>query len=37
MYLSHVEPGMKRAYAQRDWGRLERALVVMEGKLPLGR
>jgi len=35
MYLSHVEPGMKRAYAQRDWGRLERALIEMEGRLPL--
>jgi len=30
MYLSHSEKGMKRAYAERDWTRLERALVEME-------
>lgn len=30
MYLAHVEQGMKRAYAQRDWARLDRALVEME-------
>ena len=30
MYLAHSEKGMKRAYAERDWGRLERALVEME-------
>jgi len=30
MYLAHVEVGMKRAYAERDWGRLERALGRME-------
>ena len=29
MYLAHVENGMKRAYAQRDWGRLEKALGEM--------
>ncbi len=29
MYLAHVENGMKRAYAQRDWGRLEKALLGM--------
>ena len=33
MYLSHSEPGMKRHYAQRDWGRLERALAGMEIRL----
>lgn len=33
MYLAHVEPGMKRHYAQRDWGRLDRALVKMERRL----
>ena len=33
MYLAHVENGMKRAYAQRDWGRLERATVVMLGQV----
>ena len=33
MYLGHVEPGMKKHYAQRDWGRLERALVEMGKRL----
>ena len=33
MYLSHSEPGMKKHYAQRDWARLERALVEMEERL----
>jgi hypothetical protein len=33
MYLAHAEPGMKRTYAQRDWARLERALVEMEAGL----
>ena len=33
MYLAHVENGLKRAYAQRDWGRLERATVVMLGQV----
>jgi len=35
MYLAHAEPGMKRAYAQRDWTRLERALVELERVLGL--
>lgn len=35
MYLAHVEPGMKRHYAQRDWGRLARALVQLGKKLNL--
>jgi hypothetical protein len=30
MHLSHSEKGMKRAYAERDWTRLERALNEME-------
>ncbi len=30
MYLAHAEPGMKKAYAQRDWDRLEKAVVEME-------
>ena len=34
MYLSHAEPGMKRAYAERDWARLARALERMERRLP---
>ena len=33
MYLSHVEPGMKRAYVQRDWARLGRALEEMRDRL----
>ena len=33
MYLSHSEPGMKRHYAERDWGRLERALDEMQQRL----
>ena len=33
MYLAHAEQGMKKHYAQRDWARLERALVEMEGRL----
>ena len=33
MYLSHAEPGMKRSYAERDWGRLERALAEMGSQL----
>ena len=33
MYLSHVENGMKKHYADRDWGRLERALVEMERRV----
>jgi predicted transcriptional regulator len=33
MYLGHVENGMKKHYAQRDWERLERALVEMEARL----
>ena len=33
LYLSHSEKGMKRHYAQRDWSRLERALVRMEEML----
>lgn len=33
MYLAHAEPGMKRHYAQRPWGRLEDALVEMEKRL----
>ena len=33
MYLSHSEKGMKKHYAQRDWGRLERATLVMAEKL----
>ena len=33
MYLSHAEPGMKRAYAERDWARLARALGKMERHL----
>jgi len=37
MYLSHAEPGMKRAYAERDWARLGRALTKMERQLPLMR
>ncbi len=37
MYLSHTEKGMRRHYAQRDWGRLERALLEMERRLPLTR
>ena len=32
MYLAHAEPGMKRTYAERDWTRLERALVEMEAR-----
>jgi len=34
MYLAHSEKGMKRAYAERDWGRLEWALMEMEKLLP---
>jgi len=34
MYLSHVENGMKKHYADRDWGRLERALVEMQARMP---
>jgi len=37
MYLSHTEPGMKRACAERDWARLARALGKMERQLPLTR
>ena len=33
MYLSQTEKGMKRAYAQRDWQRLEKALNQMEEML----
>ncbi len=33
MYLSHVENGMKKHCTERDWGRLERAFLVMAGKL----
>ena len=33
MYLAHSEPGMKRHYAQRDWARLERALIEMWDRL----
>lgn len=33
MYLSHSEPGMKRHYAERDWARLERALLEMEKRI----
>jgi hypothetical protein len=33
MYLGHAENGMKRVYAQRDWGRLEKALLVVEERL----
>lgn len=33
MYLAHAEPGMKRAYAQRNWSRLDRALKKMEKRL----
>lgn len=33
MFLANGEPGMKRHYAQRDWGGLERALGEMEQKL----
>jgi len=33
MYLAHAEPGMKRTYAVRDWGRLGLALVEMETRL----
>jgi integrase len=33
MYLAHAEQGMKKHYAQRDWARLERALLEMEGRL----
>jgi hypothetical protein len=33
MYLSHSEPCMKRHYAERDWARLERALLEMEKRL----
>jgi integrase len=33
MYLAHAEPGMKRAYAQRDWGRLAQALEAMAERL----
>jgi hypothetical protein len=33
MYLAHAEAGMKRTYAERDWGRLERALGEMETRL----
>lgn len=34
MYLAHSEPGMKKAYAQRDWKQLGRALVKLEKKIP---
>ena len=34
MYLAHAEPGMKKAYVQRDWKRLGRALVKLEKKVP---
>jgi excisionase family DNA binding protein len=33
MYLGHVERGMKKHYAERDWARLERALMEMELRL----
>lgn len=33
MYLAHAENGMKRAYAQRDWARLGKALAVLEKRL----
>ena len=33
MYLSRAEQGIKKHYAQRDWGRLERALTEMERRL----
>ncbi len=33
LYLSHSENGMKQFYAQRDWGRLEKALQEMEKRL----
>ena len=33
LYLAHAEPGMKKHYAQRDWGRLEKALLEMEKRL----
>jgi hypothetical protein len=33
MYLSHSEKEMKRAYAQRDWARLERATETMRTML----
>ena len=33
MYLSHAEPGMKRAYAERDWARLDRAMKKMGKRL----
>lgn len=33
MYLPHSEKGMKRAYAQRGWQRLEKALNQMEEML----
>jgi len=33
MYLSHAEPGMKRSYAERDWARLDAAMMEMEKRL----